>query len=282
MGRVARVAQLVEQRYRKPRVRGSSPLSGSRHLPTTVETSLKELTMADSTRAHSRIIKKQRRTILKQTFVWFAVGITVLLAFLFFLLPNSAQLLTLITDASLPTNQDTIPPQAPVFNAPVTITNQAQLDLSGFAESDSRVLLVINGGQLPEMFASSEGTFAQTITLTEGENSISAFSVDVAENVSQPSRTFIVVLDTVAPEILLEGVEPEMTIEGRDNKIFRLVGLTKPESKVTINDRFLFARADGSFQYDISLNEGENTIAIEVVDKAGNSATTQFLIRYRQ
>lgn len=238
--------------------------------------------MVDTTRAQSRIIKQQRNTMVKQTALGFVIGAVVLVAFIFFILPNSAQLLTFMSDSGLPTNQDTIAPQTPVFNAPVTDTNASELELSGFAEVASKVQVEVNGVQLEEVIAGEDGTFAQTINLSEGENIVTAVSVDEAGNISQPSRAYVIVLDTTTPELLLEGVEPEMTREGRDQKIFRLVGKTKPESKVTINDRFLFARADGSFQYDISLSDGENPITVAVTDKAGNTATSEFLIRYRQ
>lgn len=231
----------------------------------------------------SRIVKNEQQKALKQTIVWGAISLGILLVFLFLILPYAPKLLaSLVEKGGSITQEDTIPPQVPVFNSPPQATNLAQIELSGFAEPDSSVLLVLNGNEAAEVLASEDGTFAQTIDLQEGDNTVAAYSKDAADNESALSREYTIVLDTEAPtltlpETLVDGAE----IVGKENKLFTITGTTEPNAKVAINDRFLFARADGTFSYQLQLTEGENTINFVITDKANNQFEQSLKITYK-
>ncbi|MCA9340729.1 MAG: hypothetical protein KDA17_07480, partial [Candidatus Saccharibacteria bacterium] len=68
---------------------------------------------------------------------------------------------------------------------------------------------------------------------------------------------------------------------GKESKLFTITGTTEPNAKVAINDRFLFARSDGTFSYQLQLTEGENTINFVITDKANNQFEQSLKITYK-
>lgn len=236
-----------------------------------------------TTPAASRIVKKEQTKLLRQTLIWIGVSVVVLVLFLVLILPNAPRLLATFLDSGAAIGQqDTIPPQVPVLNTPPVAVKEGDLELSGYAEPESQVIFVLNGNQAAEVTADGEGGFTQTLQLQEGENQLEAFSRDAAENESALSHSYLITLDTTAPSLeLAENIQDQMEVVGKENRLFTIAGQTEASVKVAINDRFLFARADGSFSYQLQLGEGENTIHFVITDKAGNEYTQDLVIRYK-
>ncbi len=231
----------------------------------------------------SRIVKREHDRLLKQTMTWSLIALGLLLLFLFIILPNAPRLLASIVDGDAVFGQeDTIPPQVPIFNSPPTATNTRQIEVSGFAEAKSQVLIVLNGNQIADLTTSDDAIFKQSIDLQEGENYLQAFSKDATGNESNLSKEYVITLDTQAPSLAFsETIQDGMQVVGKDNKSFTISGLTEQNAKVAINDRFLFARPDGSFSYQIQLNEGENLLTIVITDKANNVFEQELRVNYK-
>ncbi len=236
-----------------------------------------------STPTTSRIVKRERDKLLKQTMTWSLIALGLLLMFLFIILPNAPRLLASIVDGGTVFGQeDTIPPQVPIFNSPPMATNTKQIEVSGFAEAKSQVLLVLNGNQVADLTTSDDAVFKQSIDLQEGENYLQAFSKDAAGNESNLSKEYVISLDTQAPSLAFsETIQDGMQVVGKENKSFTISGLTEQNAKVAINDRFLFARPDGSFSYQIQLNEGENLLKLVITDKANNTFEQELRVNYK-
>ena len=50
---------------------------------------------------------------------------------------------------------------------------------------------------------------------------------------------------------------------------------------MTANERFIIVSEDGRFSGSIDLKEGENTIAVVAVDRAGNQAKNEVAVIYQ-
>lgn len=101
---------------------------------------------------------------------------------------------------------DTVPPLLNVTSpANNSITNNAQCVVAGTTNdaTSSPVTLTVNGSPVS---VGSDGSFSKTITLTEGENTITIIATDNAGKSSTVTRT--VTLDTTQPIISSVSIAP--------------------------------------------------------------------------
>ncbi len=233
--------------------------------------------------ARSRISRKQQQKLVRQTVLIAMTAIILLAAFLFFIMPQFIRLADQFfngTDIASEA-QDQVPPQAPILAAPILATNSASLHITGVGEAGSQAVLVVNGERLEDITIDDLGEFEFLVTLVEGENALAVFSIDEAGNESVKTREYQVELDTVAPKIELENLQDGANIDLRKNQIITIKGVTEPKAKVFINDRLVYARADGSFSMNFKLEPGENKIKFRVEDKGGNISEKEITVKFR-
>ncbi|MBT3022617.1 MAG: hypothetical protein KUF77_01450 [Candidatus Thiodiazotropha sp. (ex Lucina aurantia)] len=159
-----------------------------------------------------------------------------------------------------------------ILEAPVDglLTNEPELTVSGSVSEAATVTL--NGEPLS---LTIDHTFAETLTLTEGNNDISLQAMDLAGNIAELS--VLVVLDTTSPapvDLALiqvsDVVDGKVTVTGDPTSV-------EPEAKVTIRNRrtgetvTTTANADGSFILLITA-EHSDELSILVTDQAGNDS----------
>jgi bacillopeptidase F len=229
----------------------------------------------------SRLAKKQQRKLAQQTAVIIFVILTLILGFLFLILPNIVRVAFNVIDGDVITNStDDIPPQVPILDAPVEATNSGTIKISGYGEAKSEVILVLNGEESDKKMISDEGTFELEAELTEGENSITTYSVDEAKNESLASRKYSIILDTENPTIEIEEPENESRITLRKNQVTTVRGTTEANARVFIGGRLSFANSEGNFAGTYSLEEGDNKIIIKAVDKAGNESEIELTVNF--
>jgi len=232
-------------------------------------------------RIQSRLVRKQHKQLVRQT-VWSSIiGIVLVLAFIFWVLPNSVRLLGLLLDTTLIEETDAIPPQVPILSQPNKATGETPLLVKGFAEPDSQVIFVLNGGQLDPVVVGEEGTFEQSLPLTEGDNIFLAYSKDEAENESRETKLYEVALDTEPPAIALDELADGTQIVGKDNRQLVIQGVTEPQARVHINDRPVLANSQGAFRSSYRLNEGDNELLFKVVDLAGNENELTLTVKFK-
>lgn len=229
----------------------------------------------------SRLAKKQQKKLAQQTILIIFIIFALILGFLFLVLPNIVRVAFNVLDGDVITNSsDNIPPQVPILNAPVEATHSGSINLSGFGEAKSEVILVLNGEEAEKKIISDEGEFSFEAILTEGENTITTYAIDEAQNESLTSRKYKIILDTQAPTIEIETPENDSRITLRKNQITSVKGITEPNAKVYIGGRLSFANSEGNFAGTFSLKEGENKIQIRSVDKAGNQSELELTINF--
>lgn len=230
----------------------------------------------------SRLARQEQKKIVEQTLVIAAIAILVLLAFLFFILPQVVRFAATVLDRNpIAEPGDTIPPQPPVLSAPVSATNSALLPISGVGEAKAEAVLVLNGSELERLDINDEGDFSFDVPLSEGENVLLVYSVDEAGNESIKTKEYKVMLDTEAPTITIEEPTDGTTIELRKNQNVLIKGTTESNAQVYINDRLVYARSDGSFNTTHQLQEGENKLSIRAVDQAGNQTEQSLTVTFK-
>ena len=144
---------------------------------------------------------------------------------------------------------------------PVTTTPETSLEIRGSVLRSGAAIpinLSING--LP-VDVGPNGTFSETLNLTEGINAFAIVAQDLAGHES--SETFVIqskpnVLLAVNPMPALTAV-PTLTIQG----------VVESGATLSVNGLEPPVQADGSFSVTLELSEGLNTIVIAAVDYLG-------------
>ncbi len=230
----------------------------------------------------SRLAKKEERQLIKQTFWFVFLGIVILVAFIFFIMPNAIKLFFRFLDNNKGMEvTDKIPPQVPILAAPLEATNSATVALNGFAEADSTVVFLLNAAEVSRLKTTQDGTFSQELRLEAGDNTLEVYGIDAATNESAKSQEYRLFMDDQPVEIKIEEPAQNAQIEGRKNQSLTIKGTAKPSAKIYLNDRLNYAKADGTFAVVYLLGEGENKIKVKVVDKAGNQAETELVVTFR-
>ncbi len=233
--------------------------------------------------ASSRLVRKEKNKLQKQTFYYLFFGVLILLFFIFLLVPNLIRLFFAVIDRESPfVEKDSVPPQVPILASnPVEATFSASLDLRGFAEPKSKVIFLLNSVKSAEVQVAEDGQFAHELALTEGTNELSIFGVDEALNESLKTRSYLIVRDSEAP--ILDIIEPKdgSVIELKKNRTLTIKGKTEPEAKVTINDRLVLADKEGNFSTNYYLAEGKNELKFTATDKATNKTERKIEVEFR-
>lgn len=163
--------------------------------------------------------------------------------------------------------KDTIPPSTPRLDSLPEAVRSAAMTVKGTAESSATVTLFIDEKKMASVVVDRDGHFEGDLELQNGLNTITAVATDPAGNSSRPSQAVAVLLKTTPPQLRLTEEIPGQT----DRSLLTVKGKTEAGASVTINDRAVILADDNSFETDVSLKEGENTIKIVATDRAGNT-----------
>jgi len=233
--------------------------------------------------ASSRLTKREKSKIQKQTFYFIFFGIAILLLFIFLIMPNLIRLFFAIIDKDSPViDKDTVPPQAPVLSSnPVEATFSASLNLKGFAEPKSKVVFLVNSVKGAEIVVSDDGQFEHELELVDGQNELSIFSIDDAGNESLKTRSYLINRDSEAPILEIEEPKDGSVIELKKNRTTTIKGKTEAEAKVFINGRLILADKEGNFSTNYYLGEGKNELEFKAIDKATNETQRKIEVEFK-
>ncbi len=176
---------------------------------------------------------------------------------------------------------DKTPPFPPTLSSIVSATNSATLKLDGFAEPDSTLILYVNNDEVKKTLLDKDGTFNfADIQLEPGTNSIYAIAEDASGNKSDPSQTWQIVYKKDAPKLQIDQPTAGQTFP-KDQQEIEIKGSTDTGVAVTINDRFVSVKDDGSFVFRYKLSDGENTLNFLARDPAGNETKSELKVTYQ-
>ncbi|KKS98541.1 MAG: hypothetical protein UV73_C0001G0062 [Candidatus Gottesmanbacteria bacterium GW2011_GWA2_43_14] len=166
---------------------------------------------------------------------------------------------------------------SPSINSLPEATNSARIIVSGATDKNSTVVLALNGEE--EITESdNEGQFeVRGVGLVEGENKIEAYLQKDGKRSSAASVSIIYKKDP--PEIIITEPENGRKFSGED-RIVTIKGNTETDARLSVNDRYIIVGREGNFEYEISLNDGNNDFKFKAVDIAGNSREVEFKLEY--
>jgi len=140
-----------------------------------------------------------------------------------------------------------------------TLTNKDTTILTGTLSEPAT--LTINDN---EILVNADGTFSASVSLTEGDNTITLVATDPAGN--SYTETLTIIRDTVAPSLSVDPL-PSMITDPEQDYVW-VNGSTDAEI-VTINGAPVLVQ-NGQFNKKIDLSIGGNEIIVEATDDAGN------------
>lgn len=167
-----------------------------------------------------------------------------------------------------------IPLTRPNFQSlPSNATNSADFVIKGYSQAGTTVYLKINTRESGSVVTDSSGTFTfGNIVLNEGDNRFVAYAKDASGRKSDETEPFILNLDTRAPTLEITSPNSGETLGGAEKKVLEVQGKTSEATQMYVNDSWVIMNPDGTFNYKVQLQPGENTLTMFAKDDAGNKS----------
>ncbi|MBI4065417.1 hypothetical protein HY409_03545 [Candidatus Gottesmanbacteria bacterium] len=167
----------------------------------------------------------------------------------------------------------------PVLDALPEATNSASLKIIGKAQPDITLIIYLNESETKKLTVPKDGAFSVELSAKEGDNTISAKTLDQKGTLSDLSNVIKVIVKKSKPLLEIASPQEDANIIS-DDATFSVQGKTEEENTVTINDRFVLLLKDGSFSFKAQLSEGLNTLTIIATDPAGNQTILERHVTY--
>ena len=167
---------------------------------------------------------------------------------------------------------DTQPPTLRLANLDeLSRVRNTNLPIEGLTDPDAVIQLKGEPAAIP---VNADGRFNIKRQLVEGSNIFQFSATDPAGNVV-----------TMAREVILVTQPPELTVTNPTNgawtneSIASVTGLVPAGTSLTVNGQEATVDANGKFQREVILQEGENILHIEATDDVGNVSTQELMFR---
>lgn len=234
--------------------------------------------MAYSRRATVEETKNKRKGIL---YIFLTISVVVLLVFLGIpLIIRMAAFLGEFNKTNSPIEKsDVTPPAPPSFLNVEEYTNKKTIDIKGTSEPGATISIELNGIE-DQTIADRNGDFSLTVKLLDGVNDLSAKAIDENGNESAVTQNFQITYDNVPPEIDFLAPNDGAQFYGSKEQKVLIEGKTEVDASLRINDRFVAVNPDGTFRYDVTLNEGDNNFVAVATDNAGNRSEEGITLHY--
>jgi len=169
---------------------------------------------------------------------------------------------------------DTVPPTLHLVNMDdVNRVREANLTVEGLTDLDAVVQLEGDPQFIP---IDGDGHFNIKRQLAEGSNLLQISATDPAGNKATISREIILV--TRPPEVVITS---PLNDQWLNQPVLTLAGVVPPGTTLKVNGQEAAVGAEGQFEREVILQEGDNTLNIEATDDVGN-VTTQEMIVHRK
>ena len=171
------------------------------------------------------------------------------------------------------TDQYELKPTPPIFSDVPEATFSATVNISGFAQPGVDVALYLNGAEVERKLTAESGTFKfEEVPVSEGENTIYAYSLTSRDLTSEKSKE---------PKVTLDSPRDGDVFRGQTQRIANFAGaVDEAGSKVYIGERMVIVQSDGKFTLPYQLVEGDQEIQIRAVDHAGNENISTIKLRW--
>lgn len=232
-------------------------------------------------RKRSRLYRQLERENKKNIFLSIFGIIIVLLILLKFGLPALVSFSFLLSgnkQTSLPSQNNAeivVPPQ---LNPLPAATKSANFTLSGKAQPQTTIDLYLNDNLLDKTQTDKNGNFSFQSTYIKGDNKIYA-KARLDNKISDPSDTVDVFFKDIPPTLTVNSPSDGQQFT-KDQNTISVSGSTDAGVRITVNGFWAIVDQNNNFNYQLKLQNGDNTIKIEAVDQAGNTTDKQIKVSY--
>lgn len=168
----------------------------------------------------------------------------------------------------------------PVLNPTYTATNSATVTISGLGLDDQTISLYVNDELISKKKVEEDGSFVfEDVRLPADENKIKARAINKNGDESEYSDVLAIQYKKDAPKLSIDTPSDNQSFT-KDEDIIRVSGKTDAASTVTVNDFRAIVDSDGTYNYSLRLNPGDNTIKVVAVDEAGNKTEAERKVTY--
>jgi hypothetical protein len=149
----------------------------------------------------------------------------------------------------------------------VAKTTQA---VQGTMENGATVTVALSAGTAGAVVYPTATTWQTTLTgLRDGDTTV---TVTATKGGNSATATAVVVVDTVAPAVVLSALSAGSVTSDQVQNVSGTVTDAHPGT-LSVNGAAAELQADGSFTFPIVLLPGSNTVSVKATDAAGNTAT---------
>lgn len=210
-----------------------------------------------------------------------SVGLIILvLVFGIPLMARVSLVLDSLKGASEPVQTETGVVLPPRFIPTYEATNSAKIAIEGYGNEGDTVEIFVNDTKADRIVVSKEGTFNfSDIELKEGENTITAIATGANGKKSAEAEPLTIIYKNSPPSLEIETPKDGDSFSG-DKKDIVIKGKTDAEAKVYINERIVILGAEGKFEFNYSLSDGDNLLKIQAVDRSGNKKEMEVKVKY--
>lgn len=159
------------------------------------------------------------------------------------------------------------------------LTKENKISVTGRSQPGLQIEILVNDVPRDKTIVIEDSTFYfKDIRLSPGENTISVLARNSSGQESSLSDKTVIFYKNSPPD--LELFEPEDGKKINGERIVTIKGKTEPDSEVFINDRLVVVGINGSFDYNLNLQDGENKLKIVARDGAGNETIQERKVIY--
>jgi flagellar hook assembly protein FlgD len=137
-------------------------------------------------------------------------------------------------------------------------------------------VVVYQAGSTDPIPVNNEGQFQIIRQLVEGSNIIEVLASDQAGNTARTSHE--VLLITTPPDLAINSPTVDQWLS---EPIVQVSGVAPSAASITVNNQAATLRDDGSFNREVILQEGDNTLRIAVTDDVGNITTQERIVHLK-
>jgi hypothetical protein len=162
------------------------------------------------------------------------------------------------------------------------LTNKDSITFQGVSSGNASVELFLNDSSYGKVTAETDGKFKfEDVSIIKGKNKIYLIAKN-SEGIESPkSKEYNLDFDDKKPEIKTINLSNGQTITNL-NKTVTITGETNEYSEIEINGKKVFKKDANKFEYLLGVTEGEISVEVKLIDKAGNENKYFYNITYKK
>lgn len=169
--------------------------------------------------------------------------------------------------------------QPPVLIGVPEATQSSKISFNGTVNENKGIVEIYVNDDLSQEISIEDNKFeASSISLQKGKNLIK--SRWIIDNETSPfTEEYEVNFLADKPKLEVSFPQDGATYTKADKNI-TVQGTTDPDNSVSVNSFRAIVESDGSFNYLLQLNDGENTLLVEAQNPAGVTTQKQIKVTY--